>query len=298
MRQLSPDFMHALTKGFLAPITRLVREDMDLDLHIRDNYLNAYYKGSSLLKLSEVGTHGLYRSEIHPKYLAGMTVPDLIDDSTTAAFVEAVPELKENIISCGRTSLEVEYEQMFVRSNNGEVRSNTDYFVVDRQYALGRAQLDLLGFLWPSRGRQRGQVVVPCVIEIKFALNPQIRNVKAQLQRYYDLISAEVATVSADMESSFHQRLDLGLYDQSPNRLSAMRTLLFPRDISQYQFMLLLVDYNPHSTLLDLEQLAELPFADQLRIYFGGLALWEEKVSSPRDLVRAEKARQLRSAGA
>ena len=53
MRQLPATFMHALTDGFLRGITRLVRIDHDLDLEIRDNYLNIYYKGNSLLRLAE-----------------------------------------------------------------------------------------------------------------------------------------------------------------------------------------------------------------------------------------------------
>jgi hypothetical protein len=44
MRQLSPDFITALKTGFLAGLTQAVIADKDLDLQIRNNYLNIYYK--------------------------------------------------------------------------------------------------------------------------------------------------------------------------------------------------------------------------------------------------------------
>ncbi len=53
MRRLSNSFMQTLTSGFLTGLTRKVKQDKDLDLELRENYLNVYYKGNSLLKLDE-----------------------------------------------------------------------------------------------------------------------------------------------------------------------------------------------------------------------------------------------------
>ncbi len=49
MHGLSPSFMADLQSGLLLGMLQQVRADKDLDLHIRDNYLNIYYKGNSLL---------------------------------------------------------------------------------------------------------------------------------------------------------------------------------------------------------------------------------------------------------
>ena len=65
MRILSPTFFHALKQGFLAGLTQRVIADHDLDLEIRDNYLNIYYKGNSLLLLSEISPQH-YRPSVHP----------------------------------------------------------------------------------------------------------------------------------------------------------------------------------------------------------------------------------------
>jgi len=55
MRKLSEQFMAALQHGLLADLTKQIIADKDLDLQIRDGYLNIYYKGNSLLRLIEVG---------------------------------------------------------------------------------------------------------------------------------------------------------------------------------------------------------------------------------------------------
>lgn len=59
-----------------------------------------------------------------------------------------------------------------------------------------------------------------------------------------------------------------------------METLILARDIEQFQFILILVDYNPHSRQLDLARLASLPFANQVKLFFGGLAMWEHRLES------------------
>jgi hypothetical protein len=68
------------------------------------------------------------------------------------------------------------------------------------------------------------------------------------------------------------------LYRQEANRLRAMRTLTFSPDLSQVQFVLILIDYNPHSKLIKSSKLEQLPFANQVRIFKGGFALWQDNV--------------------
>ncbi len=48
MRRLHDSFMEALQNGFLMELLDEIKKDTDLDLEIRDNYLNIYYKGNSL----------------------------------------------------------------------------------------------------------------------------------------------------------------------------------------------------------------------------------------------------------
>lgn len=286
MRKLSPTFMDALQNGFLSGLTQAVIADKDLDLYIRDNYVNVYYKGNSLLRLDEKSAES-YRASIDPKFQGNLAIPNLVDRQSTDRFLRHVPALKENIIRHG-SRLEIEYEQLIIRANNLEPNTNSDIYIVDRQYVLPEGEIDLLGFWWPSGRRSRGQTVAPCVIEIKFALNQEIRHVHQQLARYYEAVRAKAADVAADAESMLRQRLKLGLYDQAQNRLDAMRTLTFARDIEQFQFILVLVDYNPRSSLFGLERLAGLSFADQIRVFHCGFSMWEHNLVPVDKLLGAD----------
>ena len=154
MRELSISFMEALQSDFLSGILQTVHNDKDLDLQIRENYINLYFKGNSLLKLSE-GVDNNYKVDIHSKFVDTLEIPlSLKNEKSTELFLQAVPALKENIIRIGKTSLEVEYEQLIIRANNREMRNNSEYFLIDRQYSLAKERFDLMGFYWNRNGRR------------------------------------------------------------------------------------------------------------------------------------------------
>ncbi len=279
MRKLSEDFFENLKNGFLSGITENVKSDSDLNLEIRDTYINVYYKGNSLLKLAEVNA-AKYKVDIHEKFLEGITLPSMITESSIAQFLAAIPLLKQNIVKYGKRSLEVEYEQLIIRANNIEPRNNTEYFIIDRQYTIPEGRFDLTGIYWEMSRRKRNQEVPVCLMEIKFALNSDIGEVQKQLAQYYDAIKPHADEIAEEMQIVFRQKLELGLYRQSPDRLEALKTLSFCKNIEQFQFILVLVDYNPNSSKLNLQSIADLPFANQVRIFFGGLAMWQQNVKS------------------
>jgi hypothetical protein len=277
--------MQALTSGFLSGLIHGVRVDKDLDLEIRDGYFNIYYKGNSLLKLDERAANR-YRVAVHPKFTDSLMLPEyLVDEATTASFLQGVPLLKENIIKHGQSSLEVEYEQLVIRANNLEPRTNSEYFVVDRQYAVSSVgRFDLTGFFWNRTGRKQGQQVPLCFMELKFALNSDIRDVHHQLARYSEALKTDTDAIAAEAESILKQKLALSLFDQPDDRIEALQTLTFSSDINQYQFVVVLVDYNPYSMLLDLDGLKALPFANQVRIFWGGFAMWQKNLRAVTEI--------------
>ena len=283
MRSLSEHFMNELQDGFLSKLRMNIINDKDLDLQIRTNYMNIYFKGNSLLKLNEVN-NTKYKVYIHENFIGALDIPDLVDQESTEKFIECIPELKENIIRYGVSSLEVEYEQLIIRANNNEPRNNSEYFIIDRQYATPGGRFDLTGIFWNRNKRRKGQVVPLCFMEIKFALNQDIKEVHDQIKRYYNEINGNTEFIAEEAENILRQKLDLGLFDQDTKRLEAMKTLRISKDIDQYQFILVLVDYNPFSQSLDLEKLKALPFANQVKIAYGGFAMWERNLRSYPDL--------------
>jgi len=278
MRKLSDGFMDCLTSGFLAGIPQAVRADQDLNLEIREGYLNVYFKGNSLLKLTEASPTK-YQVGIHRAFTAGLNLPsELTDAKTTATFLSNIPQVKQNIIRRGKSSLEIEYEQMIIRANNFEPRNNSEYFIVDRQYTVSIGRFDLTGIFWNRIRRRKHQEVNLCLMEVKFALTQDIKEVHSQLARYYEALKPIAARIAEECETLFRQKLALGLYAQAQDRLEAMKTLRISRDFSQFQFILILVDYNPNSAKLGLDNIARLPFANQVKIFRAGLAMWQQNV--------------------
>jgi hypothetical protein len=278
MRELSKTFLRCLKTGFLSQIAEQVRQDHDLNLEIREGYINVYYKGNSLLKLNEVGSLLHYKAEIDPKFLEGLQVSLDFTEDTVPQFIQSIPFIKENINQHGAHALELEYEQLIIRANNFESRNNTEYFIVDRQYALNEGRFDLTGIYWDRDKRRAGQEVPVCLMEIKFAQNNDIKEVHEQLARYYKAIKGSAADIASEMEGIFSQKLDLKLYDQSAERLHAMKTLTFSRDIESFQFILIMVDYNPNSSLLEMEKIQNLPFANQVKVFHTGFGMWRHNV--------------------
>jgi hypothetical protein len=280
MRQLSSTFIQCLKSGFLSPITEQVKCDHDLSLDIREGYINIYYKGNSLLKLAEINSRIRYKAEIDKEFLKGVDISLDLTEETILSFVKAIPKIKQNISQQPRMSRELEYEQMIIRANNYEPRNNTEYFIVDRQYKIGNDRFDLTGIFWDRTGRKPNQEVPVCLMEIKFALNPDIGEVHKQIARYYQSICLDPAGIAMEMETIFRQKLELGLYHQSTNRLSAMKTLTFSRDIEDFQFILVLVDYNPNSSRLAMDKIRELPFSSQVKVFQTGFGMWQGNVVS------------------
>ncbi|CAG1016663.1 hypothetical protein ANAEL_05751 [Anaerolineales bacterium] len=284
MRKLSDNFFNCLKSGFLSGITEAVKQDPDLNLEIREGYINVYYKGNSLLKLDE--TKSRYKAKIDKKFLKGVNLPLDFNKDTVEQFTGSIPFLKQNIINVskdGKRSLEIEYEQMIIRANNLEAQSKTEYLIVDRQYAENKGRFDLTGIFWDRANHRKNQEVPLCLMEVKFALNPDIKDVHHQLARYYETIKSHATEFSEEMQDIFRQKLELGLYQQSMERIEVLKTLSFSKDINQFQFILILVDYNPNSKKLNLENLAKLPFANQVRILFGGFAMWQQNVKPLSD---------------
>ena len=275
--------MDCLQSGFLAGLPQAVITDHDLNLEIREGYLNIYFKGNSIVKLTEAGPTK-YKVIIHKAFTSGLTLPsELIDAKTTADLLRNIPQLKQNVVQHGRGSLEIEYEQMIIRANNFEPRNNSEYFIIDRQYTVSIGRFDLIGLFWDRKRRRKHQEVDLCLIEVKFALNQDIKEIYQQLSRYYETLKPKAAQIAEECETIFHQKLALGLYAQASNRLEAMKTLVISRDFSRFQFILVCVDYNPNSAKLALSKIARLPFAHQVKIFYSGFAMWQQNVKPISD---------------
>ena len=81
-----------------------------------------------------------------------------------------------------------------------------------------------------------------------------------------------------EMELILRQKLALKLIEKTPAQVSQLKKFKLERDLKKSEIILFLVDYNPNSVWKTkmVEKAKELPFAGQIRIVDGGLAMWDQ----------------------
>ncbi len=268
MRGLTPTFLDHLQSGWLHPLLGRVLADRTLDLQIRDDYLNVYYRGGNLLRLTRVGD--TYDAAFDRKYAKGQPFElpaERIDtESTLADWLSAVPALKNCMdLYFGRHPKdEREVQQLIARENNiGGVSRSTDLYVCDIEYANPHGRFDLIAVHWPSTSgdRKRGDGRRLVIGEVKqgdnalagvAGMHAHVRDVDAFLSD-----PARRRGLEAEMLTTFNQKRALGLIDVGKDLLSFSDEPPI--------FLFILANHDPDKTRLR-EELATLPAAQHCEV--------------------------------
>ncbi len=269
MRTLNGSFIDEFKQGgCYNDLLKLVIQDADLDLQIRENKINIYYKGNSILKLKENHT-----CEIHEKFTQNIPY-QLQGKFNLQQYLSALPKIKENvnINKSKHPTLEIEYEQLIIRSNNNV---NSEIFITDRQFADNKSRFDLTGIYW-GQPRKRGQTVPLAFIEAKYGLNNDIQDLPSQIERYYKTVQPKVKEIAEETEYLLKIKAGLGLYNYKEPE--ALMTLEVSNKIENAHFIIALIDFNPNSKLLERCDFSSLPFSNQIKIFKCGLAIWKDSL--------------------
>jgi hypothetical protein len=150
-RGLRKEFLDDLKIGFLKPLLSLVKADDTLMLAIRKNYINIYYRGGNILKLTWGKGHQ-YKAEFDQNYAKAENwppeakeiiitkneicklPPTIKADKEVQQWLAAFPTLKQimDIWLAKNMKSEREFQQLVVRENNfSRLADKTDYFIVD-----------------------------------------------------------------------------------------------------------------------------------------------------------------------
>ena len=243
-RGLSEALLRDLLHGPSGTVLRACR-DSGLDVRLRDNYLNLYFRGRSLARI--VGCRRRpAKLEIHHKYV----VADRIGDCTgrrsghycifyvDAAFAEVYREHLDTMIkrACRYAGPEEDVELRLLERND----STAAVCCFDRQIQVPgtRRTLDLMGFL-------AGEVPALVAIEVKRYPDPRIQYVPRQLHEYMEILDPTQEGLRDDVARSYRrvceQLRTLGLPAPDPTRITAGMPV---------KGLVIVSDYNPRSRLL------------------------------------------------
>lgn len=316
-RGLSREFMNDLLDGVLKPIHELVLSDATLDLEIRADYVNIYYRGGNIMEISRaarggyaVGFDERYLEVIGPvvscarERLKGLGT--VTDDAVAGDWVQAVPLLKQvmDLWLTPHPKDEREFQQLVVRENNrGPIARTTDYYICDIEYACpivnpawaqddgGKdrtktIRFDLVAVHWDSEPgkRQNATDLRLALIEMKYA-DGAIEGTAGLCTHADDLRafltpSNALRELASEMTLVFNQKRELRLIDVGKDIESVTPDHL--------EYIILLANHDPAKTALD-NALARNPYG-QLPSYvtvrfsaasFMGYGLFADHMLAP-----------------
>ena len=228
-RGISELFINALENNTglgLNRILKLVKRDSTLFLEIRKNYINIYYRGGNLMKISE--DKGRFAAYFDAKYIIDGLLEQLppvvlSTDEDVTKWLCAIPLLKHEMdLWFGQNPKnEREFQQLMVRENNFKgAGKGTDYFICDIEYTFLVGRFDLIAAYWPSSGAERknNKNVGLALIEMKYvdkALTGDagIRKHIEDMKNYLDPVSNNLALLKGEMKRVFNQKQALKLID-------------------------------------------------------------------------------------
>jgi hypothetical protein len=287
-RTLSTEFVDDLrsSTGILHPILERARQDDTLMIAIRSNYINVYYRGGSILRLTEQSEHSYQASFDEGYFAAGQSIslPSAINTQDEArSWVESFQALKL-AMDChfsASAKSEREFQQLVARENNKSTISNeSEYFIADIEFAdtdIG-AKFDMLAIRWLAKQRTNGSNCRATLIEMKYgdgALGGTSGLLK-HLKDFDDFIASNrYPSLLRTMESQFNllDQLDLLKFNRCSNQTEAKLNV---NDKPEVVFIL--ANHNPRSsklkTIIESPEMTKYGFSDKydLRFYVSSFA--------------------------
>ena len=259
-RLLSDAFKGDLLTGHLNPLLRRILDDNTLMLAIREGYINVYYRGGNILRLTETKTKHEYEAFFDENYVPDESFqlpnsPSSISSETDMRkWLDSFPARKQ-IMDCWLTTVvqktEKEFQQIVVRENNySQISNATEYFIADIELSDSErgARYDLLAFKWTSKERRADNVRL-ALIEMKYGENALKGDsgIIAHLKQFDKLLRDPVTCEKlCNMAAEqINQLNDLGLILHTK---SAGRNFTVKKD--RFEVIFLFANHNPRSKIL------------------------------------------------
>ena len=230
-RGLSPEFMTDMTlpNGMLKPLLERVQSDTSLQMDIRSDCVNVYYRGGNLLRVKRP-QDSVYRFTFDTKYVpetlrSSMKFPDATVESKeqTQEWIRKIPLIKDTMdLWFGKHPKDERALQQLVawENNSSPWAGSTDYFIVDIEYANREgARFDLVALRWDStasaRRLSKGYRPRLTIIEMKSGDGAVKGNsgMAAHLKQLQVFLGRtdKVAMFKKEMLNVFKQKRELGL---------------------------------------------------------------------------------------
>jgi hypothetical protein len=262
MKVLEQKFLDDLKNddGLLNPILKRVKQDHTLLLAIRENYINIYYRGGSILKVekSGYGYTASFDEEYNKNAESALDLPprSVGNQDVARKWVDKFQSLKlvMDFFFSKHGKAEREFQQLVVRENNySSISNESEYFIADIECSDSdiNARYDMLAIQWLANRRKNGSNCKAALIEMKYGdgsldgtsgIMKHIQDMAALIkdkERYGELLNA--------METKFDQLVQLDLLHCNS---SAKGTKVKLDVDDKPEVIFILANHNPRSTKL------------------------------------------------
>ena len=258
-RELSSTFMTDLLTGSLKNVLAFIQKDNTLDLEIREKFVNIYYRGGNVLRITEIGVNSYqfgFDSNYLPTKSAGFVAPN--PGTNWGLYFPMMKQAMDFYFSKHRKE-EREYQQLVVRDNNySSIANGTDYFIIDIEYDNhDHARFDLVAVEWPSKASYRklanGYKPKLVVVEMKYG-DGALTGIAGMNKHWNDfnlfIKSSAFAKFEKEMLGMFSQKRELGLIPCLSSSKNSNPITQFDETI---ELAFLIVNHDPASTKLKKE---------------------------------------------
>jgi hypothetical protein len=220
-RLLSDKFMNDLLLGELKELLDFVKKDNSLDLEIREDSINIYYRGGSALKVERKKSK--YEYDFNVEYLVpkrpSPNITELLEKKNWFDYFSIVKQHMDFYFTKKRCE-EREYQQILVRDNNySSIANSTDFFIIDIEYAKDKARFDIIALEWPSDAsiRKLNNGYKPKLVVMEMKYGDAAISGSASIEKHmkdFDAFYKQKGNVSSlknEMLKAFKQKRQLGL---------------------------------------------------------------------------------------
>lgn len=219
----SNTFFESLKTGTLSYLVERVKDDLTLDIELRDNEIEVYYRGAQLMRVNEK-----VFSKSENELVKGISFPPTeVTGENVQKWIDVIPMIKDCLdrnVSNGKNSgpkgAELEAEQIILRENNllrGR-SERTDYTIVDIEHVIDDYRFDLVAIKsLADRVDRRTPPRTLAVIELKYGYDA-IFDSEASLESHFSdmanfIIDGRLEELKKDVTVQYNFKHRLGLFD-------------------------------------------------------------------------------------
>lgn len=227
-RYLGDKVLRNFKEHFSFLVKMVVDSCGEYDLQLRDGYLNVYYQGNSLAKITPRLASGRYEFSVHEKFELPGAVNGLRDSRLSADnvsfsrkkeydvaqvrcehvrpfFQKKVTDALASKIKAVNYKEETTFEQSLITDN----LERSDFLIIDRQVSGGgiKGILDLLALR-----RLQSSTYRMVLLEVKLGNNPELScKVADQLDQYMSAVTGNIEAFRECYERNYTEKRQLGL---------------------------------------------------------------------------------------